>query len=356
MAVITSTVGSAGGRDYSDLSTAEADDFGMSSGDTAIVNMYNDSTFNDSVTINTTVSTGNIQVTAVDSEKHDGTAGNGVRWVHASTGKTIEITREDVDIEWIEWDQSDLTGGARSLYGNSGNVRFKNILFHNIKGTSLIWGMAPFGVDAYAVRCTGYEQETTATGSVENHLFHVKLNINSTGNDIAGAWNCTGYHIFSTDTDPENVIFYSEGATIDDWMARFVNNIGMGADDSDFLFNGSRGFGKYGLSEDATADDAPTQSNNVINKTIGDQFVSTTLGSEDLHIKSGSDAIDVGLDLVNTPAGVKFDINNRDVDAEGDTWDIGAHELVAAVTVPDQTYAPTMQLMQSGGYIGATIR
>ena len=30
--------------------------------------------------------------------------------------------------------------------------------------------------------------------------------------------------------------------------------------------------------------------------------------------------------------GPQFDINNRDRDAEGDTWDIGAHQFVAAAT------------------------
>ena len=57
-------------------------------------------------------------------------------------------------------------------------------------------------------------------------------------------------------------------------------------------------------------------------------FVSTTGGSEDLHIESGSHCIDEGVDL-GTTNGVEIDINGRDRDSEGDTWDIGAHELVA---------------------------
>ena len=61
----------------------------------------------------------------------------------------------------------------------------------------------------------------------------------------------------------------------------------------------------------------------------GDQFVSTTGGSEDLHLKAGADAIDAGTDLGTSPDGVEIDIDGRDRDAEGDTWDIGADEYEA---------------------------
>jgi len=80
------------------------------------------------------------------------------------------------------------------------------------------------------------------------------------------------------------------------------------------------------LDSDGTAPGANPQNN----KTSANQFVSTAGGSEDLHIKAGADAIDAGVDLGTTPTGVEIDINGRDRDAEGDTWDIGAHELVVA--------------------------
>ena len=57
--------------------------------------------------------------------------------------------------------------------------------------------------------------------------------------------------------------------------------------------------------------------------------MSTTGGSEDLHLKAGADAIDAGTDLGTTPTGVNYDIDGRDRDAEGDVWDIGADEYVA---------------------------
>ena len=62
-------------------------------------------------------------------------------------------------------------------------------------------------------------------------------------------------------------------------------------------------------------------------KTLGEiAFVSTTAGSEDLHITEDSICVDAGTDL-GTTGGVQTDINGRDRDAQADTWDIGAHEF-----------------------------
>ena len=67
-------------------------------------------------------------------------------------------------------------------------------------------------------------------------------------------------------------------------------------------------------------------------KTLAEiSFVSTTGGSEDLHIDADSDCVDAGVDL-GTTNGVEIDINGRNRDSQGDTWDIGAHEFVADST------------------------
>ena len=84
------------------------------------------------------------------------------------------------------------------------------------------------------------------------------------------------------------------------------------------------------MSSDDTADDAGG-SNNLVDKTGSNQFVSNTEGSEDLHLKEGADAIDAGVDLGTSPDGVNIDIDGRDRDSEGDTWDIGADEFVEDV-------------------------
>ena len=83
----------------------------------------------------------------------------------------------------------------------------------------------------------------------------------------------------------------------------------------------------HNLASDTTA----SGTGSLDSKTSANQYVSTTDGSEDYHLKAGADAIDAGVDKGTTPSGVEIDIDNRDRDAQGDTWDMGADEFVAAV-------------------------
>jgi hypothetical protein len=63
------------------------------------------------------------------------------------------------------------------------------------------------------------------------------------------------------------------------------------------------------------------------NMVAADIFANVTGGSEDLHLKAGAAAIDTGTDLGT--GSFSFDIDNRDRDAQGDVWDLGADEYVA---------------------------
>jgi hypothetical protein len=99
------------------------------------------------------------------------------------------------------------------------------------------------------------------------------------------------------------------------------NNICMGnttdyGTESNFHDNSSNN-----LSDDATAPGVDS----LINQTDTNIFVSVTGGSEDFHLKAGSNAIDAGTTLT---------LFTTDIDAEsrpqGSAWDIGADELVAA--------------------------
>ena len=59
--------------------------------------------------------------------------------------------------------------------------------------------------------------------------------------------------------------------------------------------------------------------------------MSVVEGSEDLHIKTGSDAIGAGADS-GTTNGVNIDIDGSDRDTLGIVWDIGAHEFLIGAT------------------------
>ena len=82
---------------------------------------------------------------------------------------------------------------------------------------------------------------------------------------------------------------------------------------------------QYCISDDGTATGTGS-----ITSTSANLFVSTASGTEDFHLKTGADAIGAGFDYGTTPAGVEIDIDGRDRDAEGDTWDIGADQFVSA--------------------------
>ena len=87
----------------------------------------------------------------------------------------------------------------------------------------------------------------------------------------------------------------------------------------------------YNLSDDSITTSAykAPGSNGLTDKTVAQiDFVSTATGSEDLHISQSSVCIGEGVDL-GTTNGVNIDINGRDRDDMGDTWDIGAHEFTA---------------------------
>ena len=58
-------------------------------------------------------------------------------------------------------------------------------------------------------------------------------------------------------------------------------------------------------------------------------FVSTSGGSEDLHLDDSSVCLEAGVDL-GTTNGVNIDIDGVDRDATGVTWDIGADQKSTA--------------------------
>ena len=331
MPTITKTIGTSS-RDYSTIAAWEADLSNASvysNGDDAVGVCYNDSAFNEAVTINGGNSIGGSsgqnlnsrKLTVHDDSKHDGTAGTGARNVYTgSSNPVLTIGINNTTVEWLEYDCSGAGAASRQIVIVLTNVitgiNVNNMIIHGLGNTTsnsmgiavqngggasntrylannIIYDIVDSNTNNFGLFCT--------SGSGKSEVYNNTIHGTGTGTGDYGLYILNG-----------NVIF--------------KNNISMASGGNDIQESGSP-TEEYNMTSDATATGTGAQAS----KTTADQFVSLTSGSEDFHIVEGSDAIDNGVDL-GTTGNSNIDINGRDRDAEGDIWDIGAHEFVAEAT------------------------
>ncbi|MEM8973619.1 MAG: hypothetical protein AAGD43_16290 [Pseudomonadota bacterium] len=328
MATVTKSIGTSS-RDYSTITLWEADLDNVaeySSGDDAVGECYNDSVFDESVTINggNTVGLNSITLTAASGERHDGTAGTGARVVRTSNGLFVTISGAnsiDYEISWLEFDAN---GNECSIATRAAaNNTVANIVLHGWDGTdnSAELLVAQGSVNSNYTNCIIYDLTQGFSGAsgaacLMRQSFDGINVYNCTLHDVSDAsGNATACLILSdrSDENCRNVI--CTGAT----------NTGSGSATDFSPASPTNATMDYNMSSDTSASGA----NSITSVTVADQYVSTVSGSEDLHLKTGSDAIGAGVDLGTSPTNVNIDINGRDRDAEGDTWDIGAHQFVA---------------------------
>jgi hypothetical protein len=292
-----------------------------------------------------TVGLNSITLTVPASERHDGTAGTGARIVRSGGSENPTIRMQSANINMtIEWLEIDGGGGSRnggvSFDKGSGGTATTDfatkLIIHDYSG----------GKARYGLGNTNRGQSTGAMNFLNNIIYDITVSSNNAvyGIDtaVSGAnENIMNNSIFNIINNSSTGNPNASGIDAANSSNKVVkNNIAaeVGGSSSgtlvDFSFGGANVDSETNLSSDDTADDAGG-SGHVISygtcSSASDIFVSTTGGSEDFHLKSGSCAIDVGTDLGTSPTGVNFDIDNRDRDAEGDTWDIGADELVNSV-------------------------
>lgn len=334
MATITKTIGT-DTRDYATITLWEAALGGDSggSGNDAVGVCYADSDFDEGVIIDD-ITPDSIQLTVEANERHDGTEGTGVV-LKASTDRSIK--HDSTKPSTIEWLELDLNGhsGQIQLYNATGAVKVANCIVHgHTWGSSMSLLNSRVGSSAgvnYLLNCIVYDGECTTTNTDPYGCNGIGLGSVS-GRDST-AYNCT-VHDIRRDNVTEGsgyarCIYCSDHAdhTIKNCIATDPGGTATGIEKVCYNpASPSNADMDYNLASDDTA----FGDNSLNSKASADQFVSTTPGSEDLHLKTGADAIDEGLDLGTTPTGVEIDIDGRDRDAEGDTWDIGADEYVAA--------------------------
>jgi hypothetical protein len=322
-------------RFYTSMSNWEAglDDTSVySSSDIAVGECHNDSVFNERVTINggTTVNLASVKLTVHSDSRHTGTAGTGARIIPTGATKhnIIDIARDDVTVEWLEvsGELSSAGGADRGVRAGAGgavsrdNIYIRNNLIHDMQASTYgTTGIQVFGIGTNIFITNNFIYNITRTNA-GSHGIHTS---GGSGSEI---YCNTLFNISSTSGDAQGIYVGSSAEIVKDNIALSVSgttaskcfSIGTGSANAASDYNLSDDLTAWG-SNSVTSSDGATAAN-----TIAD----TTSGSEDLHLKSGSYAIGAGVDLGTTPTGVEIDIDGRNRDTEGDTWDIGADQSV----------------------------
>ncbi|MDC1324992.1 hypothetical protein N8257_00610 [Ulvibacter sp.] len=312
-----------------------------------------DSTFTDhALVFDNKRSLSSVTLTVNSADRHDGTAESGMllKPTSATTHNNgIVFSKiDDFTIEWFDISLNSLNSGATNIainidggYGNGGidNNVVRNCLLHDKDGNP-----GSTGPRAISGSNGGNAAHTTR---IQNNIIYridedsndttVGVFLNNLNPGVVKVFNNTLYYIRSDGSSKHSIGIRFQGNTNDE----VKNNIvaGMFADgDSDH----ERAF--YATADDATvsnnlsdtttnatynAEDMGQSYNDttaLISKSLTDiDFVSTTFGSEDLHIGDDSVALEAGADLGNSD-NVQYDIDGIDRHATNVIWDIGADQ------------------------------
>lgn len=262
------------------------------------------------------------RIYAATDERHDGTLGSSGAYIDANSGALVTADENYIRVEGLR-----LVAQTGALYGlvsfditDVENVLIDGIMVENNTGAGL-WGMYLYGSstgtrNVIARNCIFYG-EGLATGihaafilrpATSGHVLNVTLQ------------NCS---INGWSTNGSGVLYYgtTTGATIN---ATVQNVISTGSG-TDFRETGSATINvtqTYCLSEDGTADNWGG-AGNVTGEAAADVFETP---ASDLNLKTGSPAIDAGVNLYSTFM-VDAVVNDRRPVA---AWDMGALTTVTA--------------------------
>ena len=258
-----------------------------------------------------------------EAERHDGSRGTGSTYtINSGNGLIVShaAASQTIIVEWLEITESH----ANVEYLLRNNVQndtctciFRNVLAYDLT-TSINYplGGATAGVDGifYVLNCMVFN----CTMSTANNRDFSGISISNSSQTELYCYNNTVYDIVSGTSanagDCRGFLINSKsGSANKNNIATDTTGTNTGTI-SDFSYQGSVSDNSNNASSDDTADDGGG-SNHVISISSSSQYVSTTEGSEDLHLISGSDCIGAGVDL-GTGNEVEIDIDGYDRDWE----------------------------------------
>ncbi|MDD5643966.1 MAG: Ig-like domain-containing protein [bacterium] len=301
----SSSGGTAGG-DYTSLTSWVAGEQKnlVSADEIAVAECYDDwaSGLEDNVTIDgfTTDSTRYAKVTSPEGERPDGQAGTGFCVNPASDGDAVVISDDYTVFEYVEvkgWQGAD-SADVCGIKINADNVTVKSCVVHDPDSGALKQHIGILAGDC-------------AANIFNNIVYNIAGTAKGYGISAGGSnnkiYNNTVYNAL------DNGIIRAGGSP--DVRNNHVTSCG-----TNYNING----GSWGASTDynlSSSASATGGDNDIISVTVADEFVSIVSGSEDLHLKTGSDAIGAGEDL----SAVFTD--DCDAQARSGDWDIGADQI-----------------------------
>jgi len=322
------------------------------SSDDVVGELHADSNFTDAtVNFSQKQSLSSVTLSVYEDDRHDGTAESGALLKPtANSGHNQGIIRINIDnmtVEWLDisFDSLDSrnTNVAIALVGTNDDCIIRNNLMHNKGGNPGSDG--PHIIRVLAAGASGdviYIQNNIIYNIAEtNNDTTVAINVNP-WSGTSHIYNNTIYNLTCAGTSKASVgvNFGNVSSSVTNLKNNLVSDLNIAGGAAATL---ARAFAKWGSGTTNTANNLSDDTSHVnynaanmgnslgdstalVGKTLSEiDFVSTTGGSEDLHIDEDSVCREAGVDL-GTTNGVNIDIDGFDRDSNGVTWDIGADQ------------------------------
>jgi len=312
------------------------------SSDDVVGELHADSNFTDAtVNFDQKQSLSSVTLSVYEDDRHDGTAESGALWKPtANSGHNVGILRINIDnmiAEWLDISLDSLdsrnTNRAITLVGTNDDNIIRNNLIHDKGGNPGSTG--PVGIQALAAGAT------SDTLSILNNIIY---NIVETSGDHTvginmNQWQGTGniygntlYNLVSNGGSKYayGILFGNDSDNTTNIKNNIVAALSGSQERAYYKTNASSTVNSANNLSDDTAgatydaedmNQSLNDSSALTGKTLAEiDFVSTSAGSEDLHIDVDSICIGAGVDL-GTTNGVNIDIDGETMSGD---WSIGA--------------------------------